>query len=84
MTYLQNAANFLITSIFGFAICLFLVRAMLIAVGAPFNEPICRFVYTLTNRMVTPLRSIVPRWRRLETASVLIAWLLALLEQQSG
>ena len=80
MIYLQNAALFLITSLFGFLICLFLVRTMLIAVGAPFNEPVCRFVYALTNRVVTPLRNVVPRWRRVELASVLIAWLLALLQ----
>ena len=80
MSYLQNAGSFLITSLFGFAICLFLVRALLIAVGAPFNEPVCRFVYALTNRVITPLRTIVPRWRRVEVASVLVAFLLALLQ----
>src|SRR5262249_34337136 len=67
-------------SVFGFLICLFLVRALLIAVGAPFNEPVCRFVYALTNRVITPLRNVVPRWRRIEIASVLLAWLLALLQ----
>jgi YggT family protein len=79
MSYLQNAGAFLITSIFGFLICLFLLRAMLIAVGAGFYEPVCRFVYQLTNRVVTPLRGFIPRWRRVELASLLIAWLLALI-----
>ena len=80
MSYLQNAGSFLITSLFGFAICVFLIRTLLIAVGAPFNEPVCRFVYAVTNRVITPLRTIVPRWRRVELASVLVAWLLALLQ----
>jgi len=80
MSYLQNAGSFLITSLFGFAICVFLIRTLLIAVGAPFNEPVCRFVYAITNRVVTPLRRIVPRWRRVELASVLIALVLALLQ----
>ena len=80
MSYLQNAGTFLIQTVFGFAIVLFLLRVLLIAVGASFNEPICRFVYALTNRVVTPLRGIVPRWRRLESSSLLIAWLLALLQ----
>src|SRR3954447_22868180 len=80
MGYLQNAGTFLIQTVFGFAIVLFLLRVLLIAVGASFNEPICRFVYSLTNRVVTPLRSIVPRWRRWELSSLLIAWLLALLQ----
>jgi YggT family protein len=80
MGYLQNAGTFLIQTVFGFAIVLFLLRVLLIAVGAPFNEPICRFVYTLTNRVVTPLRSVVPRWRRLEISSLVVAWLLALVQ----
>jgi YggT family protein len=80
MSYLLSAGIFLIQTAFGFFIALFLVRTMLIAVGAPFNEPVCRFVYSLTNRIVTPLRQVIPRWRRIELASVLIAWLLAMLE----
>src|SRR5512141_2061799 len=72
MSYLQNAGAFLITSIFGFFICIFLLRAMLIACGAGFYEPVVRFVYQVTNR-------VVPRWRRLELVSLLVAWLLALI-----
>jgi len=80
MQYLLSAGTFLVQTVFGFLVVLFLLRVMLIAVGAGFNEPICRFVYTLTNRVVTPLRSVVPRWRRIEFASVLIAWVLAALQ----
>jgi YggT family protein len=80
MPYLQNAGVFLIQTTFGFFIVVFLLRLLLIAVAAPFNEPVCRFVWQITNRVATPLRSIVPRWRRLELASLLIAWLLALIE----
>jgi YggT family protein len=80
MNYLQNAVAFLINTIFGFFIGVFLVRLMLIAVGAPFNEPICRFVYQLTNPVITPLRRFVPRWRRIELSSLLVAWLLVVLE----
>lgn len=80
MPYIQNAGVFLIQTIFGFFIVVFLLRLLLIAVAAPFNEPVCRFIWQLTNRAATPLRSIVPRWRRLESASLLIAYLLALIE----
>ena len=80
MPYLQNAGAFLITSLFGFFICVFLLRMMLIAVSAPFNQPICRFIYQLTNPAINPLRPIIPRWRRIEFASVLIAWLLGVVE----
>ena len=80
MSYLQNAGVFLIQTIFGFFIVMFLARALLIAIAAPFNEPICRFVYQFTNPAVMPLRNAIPRWRRIDFASLLVAWLLALLE----
>jgi YggT family protein len=80
MPYLQNAGAFLVTSLFGFAICVFLLRTLLIAIGAPFNQPICRFVYLLTNPVIMPLRNVMPRWRRVEFASLLVAWALCALE----
>jgi YggT family protein len=80
MPYLQNAGVFLIQTVFGFFIIVFLLRWLLIAVAAPFSNPICHFVWQLTNRVVTPLRAIVPRWRRIEFASLAVAWLLALVQ----
>lgn len=80
MPYLLNAGTFLIQTLFGFFIVIFLLRVMLIATNAPFNQPLCRFVYQLTNPVITPLRRFVPRWGRIELASLLVAWLLALVE----
>jgi len=80
MSYLANAALFLIRTTFGFFIALFLVRMILIAAGASFYEPVCRFVYQLTNPVITPLRRFVPRWRRIEIASLLVAFVLVLVE----
>jgi YggT family protein len=80
MPYLQNAGVFLIQTIVGFFVVVFLLRAMLIAVGASFYEPVCRFVYQLTNPVITPLRRFVPRWRNIEIASLLIAFVIIVLE----
>jgi YggT family protein len=80
MSYLLNAGTFLIQTLFGFFIVVFLARALLIAIGAPFNQPICRFVYMFTNPVVTPLRNFIPRWRRIEFSSLLVAWLLVTIE----
>jgi YggT family protein len=80
MSYLQNAGVFLIQTMFGFLIVMFLVRALLIAISAPFTEPICRFVYQFTNPVVMPLRNLIPRWRRVDFSSLLVAWLLAVFE----
>ena len=76
MPYLQNAGVFLIQTLFGFFIVVFLLRTMLIAIGASFYEPICRFVYQLTNPVITPLRRFVPRWRNIEIASLLVAYVI--------
>jgi len=76
MSYLMNAVNFLLSCVFYVAIGVFLMRFLLIAVGASFYEPFCRAIYTLTNPVITPLRRVVPSWRRFELASLLVAWLL--------
>lgn len=80
MSYFANAGVFLIQTLFGFFIGLFLVRMLLIAVSASFYEPLSRFVYALTNRVITPMRPFIPRWRKIELASLLVAFLLALIE----
>ncbi len=80
MSYLQNAGVFLIQTLFGFFIVMFLARTLLIAIAAPFTEPVCRFVYQFTNPAVMPLRNAIPRWRRVDFASLLVAWLLAIVE----
>jgi YggT family protein len=80
MPYLQNAGVFLIQTLFGFFIVMFLLRAMLIAVNASFYEPVCQFVYRVTNPVITPLRRFVPRWRNIEVASLLVAYTVVLLQ----
>jgi YggT family protein len=81
MTYFANAGLFLIQTLFGFLIGLFLVRMLLLAVSASFYEPVSRFVYALTNRVITPMRRFIPRWRKIEVSSLLVAFVLALIEQ---
>jgi YggT family protein len=80
MAYFINAAVFLIETVFDFFIGVFLVRALLIAVNASFYDPICQFVYKITNPLIMPIRAVVPRWRKIEIASLLVALLLALIE----
>jgi len=80
MPYLQNAGVFLIQTIVGFFVVIFMLRTMLIAVGASFYEPVCRFVYQLTNPVITPLRRFVPRWRNIEFTSLLVALAIIVLQ----
>ena len=79
MIYLINAGKFLIDTFFYAAVGIFLLRFVLIAVGASFYEPVCRAIYGITNPVITPLRRFVPSWRRFELASCLVAWVLMLM-----
>ncbi|WP_347261329.1 YggT family protein [Rudaea sp.] len=80
MPYIANAAAFLIETAFDFLIGVFLVRVMLIAVNASFHDPICQFVYKLTNPAIAPVRGFLPRMGKIETASLAAAFALALIE----
>ncbi|MGA8277780.1 MAG: YggT family protein [Rhodanobacteraceae bacterium] len=76
MGYLANAGQILIDFAFGALIALFVLRVMLQCVRANFYNPICQFLYKVTNPLLMPLRRIIPSWRNLDVAGVVIAWLL--------
>ena len=76
MTYLANAVALLIQFAFGCAVALFVFRLLAEAVRADFYNPICQFLYRTTNPVLTPLRRVIPTWRRINLAALLIAWIL--------
>ena len=76
MTYLANAVALLIQFAFGCAVALFVFRLLAEAVRADFYNPICQFLYRTTNPILTPLRRVIPTWRRINLAALLIAWIL--------
>jgi len=55
---------------------LFVLRFILQWARAPFRNPIGRFVVTLTDWGVAPLRRIVPGYRGLDLSSLVVAWLI--------
>ena len=57
-----------------------MLRALLQAVRANFYNPICQFLYKITNPLLMPLRKVIPGWRRIDFAAWLIAWLLSVLK----
>ena len=76
MMYLANAAALLIQFAFGCAVALFVFRLLAEAVRADFYNPICQFLYRATNPVLTPLRRVIPTWRHINLAALLIAWAL--------
>lgn len=81
MPYLANAAQILIEFIFSILVGLVVLRVLLQLVRANFHNPICQFLYKATNPVLIPLRKIIPAWRRLDIAGIVLAWLLLLLKR---
>lgn len=80
MIYLANALSLLIQFAFGCVVALFVFRLLAEAVRADFYNPICQFLYRATNPVLTPIRRVIPTWRRINLAALLIAWLLEVIK----
>lgn len=75
MSYLLNAFSFLIELAFSLVVTLLVVRVLAEAVRADFNNPLSQFLYRATNPVLSPLRKVIPNWRRINLAALLLAWL---------
>lgn len=73
------AGQFLINTLFGLYIGAVLLRFLLQAVRADYYNPLAQIVVKLTNPLLLPLRRIIPGWRKLDLAALVLAYLLALL-----
>lgn len=81
MSYLVNALVLLITLAFDAVVILFLVRLAAEAGRADFRNPLSQFIYRTTNPVLAPIRRVLPNWRRINLAAVLVAWLLMVLKR---
>jgi len=80
MHYFASAGQILINVLFGALIALVVLRVLLQCVRANFYNPVCQFLYKVTNPVLMPLRKVIPAWRNLDIAGVLLAWLLTAIE----
>lgn len=81
MSYLLNALGLLIELAFNAAITLLLLRVLAEACRADFHNPLSQFVYRYTNPVLAPIRKVIPNWRRINLAALLLAWLVMLLKR---
>jgi len=79
--YLLNALSFLIDLLFGAVATLFVLRLLAEACRVDFNNPLSQFIYRYTNPVLAPIRRVLPNWRRINLAALLVAWLLMLIKQ---
>jgi YggT family protein len=75
-----TATIFLIQTVFGFYILAVMLRFLLQCVRADFYNPLVQFLVRITNPLLLPLRRIVPGYRGLDLASVILAFALQLVE----
>lgn len=76
----MTATIFLVQTLFGFYILAVVLRFLLQCVRADFYNPLVQFLVRITNPPLRPLRRIVPGYRGLDLASVLLAFVLQGLE----
>jgi YggT family protein len=76
----MTATVFLIQTVFGFYILAVMLRFLLQWVRADFYNPLVQFLVRITNPPLLPLRRIIPGYRGLDLASLVLAFVLQLVE----
>ena len=81
MSYLLNALALLLDLAFDAVVVLLLLRVAAEACRADFHNPLSQFVYRYTNPVLAPIRRVLPNWRRVNLAALLLAWLAMLVKR---
>jgi YggT family protein len=81
MTYLLSALAMLIQFACGAIATLFLCRLAAEATRAEFRNPLSQFIYRYTNPVLAPIRRVLPNWRYINLAALLVTWLTLLIER---
>lgn len=80
MQYITNASIYLVDVLFSLALYVVLLRFWMQWVRADFRNELGQFVITITNPLVMPLRKIIPSIKTIDTATLLLAYLFALVK----
>lgn len=73
-----QAVSFLVSTIGQLYITCYLLRFLMQWVRADFNNPLSQFIVAVTGPLIRPVRRVIPGWRGLDLATVLVALLLEL------
>jgi YggT family protein len=79
MNFFGGAGLIVIQALAGLILGIAILRVVLPLSGARFRNPLCQLIYQLTNPILVPLTRLIPNWRSISVAGVLLAWLLSLL-----
>jgi len=76
MSPLDDATLFLVNTLFGLYVYALIARFLLQATRSDFYNPLAQFVWKVTNPVAQPAQRVVPRWRSWDLATLLVAWVL--------
>ena len=76
----MTAIIFLVQTVFGFYILAVVLRFLLQCVRADFYNPLVQFLVRITSPLLLPLRRIIPGYRGLDLAAVVLAFALQTVE----
>jgi len=79
-SYLTNPLIFLVQTLFGLYTLVVIVRFLLQYFRADFYNPVSQFVVKVSDPALRPLRRIIPGYRGIDFASLVLAWALKYLE----
>ena len=79
MNYFSGIVLILLQVVFGLVLFLLILRVVLPLSGARFKNPLCQLVYKATNPVLGPLGRVIPNYRRVSLAGVVLAWVIATL-----
>lgn len=80
MDALQNVGIFLVETLFSLYIGAVLIRMLLALSRADFYNPLSQFIVKITNPLLIPLRRIIPSIGKMDTAAVVLALLLKMVQ----
>jgi len=75
-TYLTNPLVFLIQILFGTYTLVVMLRFLLQLVRADFYNPVSQFIVKATSPLLRPLRRLIPSFRGIDMASIVLMWLV--------
>ena len=80
MSAFTEIAIMAVQLVLGILLLIAVLRIALPLSTTRFSNPICQFVYKSTNAVIGPLTRVIPPYRKLSLAAVLVAWLVVLAE----
>lgn len=79
-TPLNNSLVFLISTLFDLYLFILIIRLVLVWIHADYYSPATQVIIKLTQNLITPLRRVLPNFKRIETSTVAVILVLEIIK----